>query len=108
VNDSGPGLSDVDGVFALACYDLNKRELFLGNDRLGFRPLYYTETKEWLAYASEVKALLAILDWIPDLDKISLRQFFGFGYMLGERTWWEGIKLFPPASVWRISKKQSD
>ena len=103
VDESGLGLSDVDGVFALACIDPKKRELTLGNDRLGFRPLYYTETKEWFAYAAEVKALLAILDRVPDLDEISLRQFFGFGYMLGERTWWKGIKLLPPASVWRIS-----
>lgn len=98
-------LAGVDGLFATACYDPEQRELFLANDRLGHRPLYYTETDEWFAYAAEVKALLAIRDTLPELDEISLRQFFGFGSMLGERTWWKGIELIPPASVWRVSEK---
>ena len=97
------GLSEWDGVFAFACYNQKGRELILGNDRLGFRPIYYTETKDWFAYAAEVKALLAIVDSLPHVDEISLRQFFGFDYMLGERTWWKGIELIPPASVWLIS-----
>jgi len=104
-NRAAAGLAEVDGVFNLACFDTDKRELVLANDRLGFRPLYYTETEDWFAYAGEVKALLAIRDTLPDLDEISLRQFFGFIHMLGERTWWKGIELIPPASVWRISAK---
>ncbi len=104
---SGPslGLREIDGVFALACFNTEKEELTLANDRLGFRPLYYTETADWFAYGGEVKALLAILDKLPDLDEVSLRQFFGFDHMLGERTWWKGIELIPPASLWRISAK---
>ncbi len=97
------GLARIDGIFNLACYDAKRQELVLANDRLGFRPLYYTETSDWFAYAGEVKALLAIRDRLPDLDEVSLRQFFGFDHMLGERTWWKGIELLPPASVWRIS-----
>jgi hypothetical protein len=96
-------LAEIDGVFALTCYDPQKSELTLANDRLGFRPLYYAETREWFAYAAEVKALLAILDKQPDLDEISLRQFLGFGHMLGDRTWWKSIQLLPPAIVWRVS-----
>lgn len=106
VGSSGNGLAEIDGVFSLACYDPKRRELVLANDRLGFRPLYYTETEDWFAYAAEVKAVLAIRDRLPDLDEISLRQFFGFDHMLGERTWWKGIELVPPASVWHISTKR--
>ncbi len=105
VSGAGAGLAEIDGIFNLACYDPDKRELILANDRLGFRPLYYTESEEYFAYAAEVKALLAIRSTLPDLDEISLRQFFGFGYMLGERTWWKGIELIPPATVRRISTK---
>jgi len=98
-------LIEADGVFAVACYDARDQSLVLANDRLGLRPLYYMETLHWFAYAAEVKALLAICDRVPDLDEISLRQFFGFGYMLGERTWWEGIRLIPPGSLWRVTPK---
>lgn len=105
VSGSAASLAEIDGVFALACFNAERRELVLANDRLGFRPLYYTETEDWFAYAAEVKALLAIRDRLPDLDEISLRQFFGFDHMLGERTWWKGIELIPPASVWHISTR---
>lgn len=100
--------ADVDGGFSAALYDERKGELILANDRLGFRPLYWAETKSWFAYAAEAKALLSILDFLPDLDRVGLRQFFGFGYMLGERTWWQGISLVPPATIWRISAGRRD
>jgi len=96
-------LAEIDGAFVFACFNEHTRELTLANDRLGFRPLYYTETADWFAYASEVKALLAIKEKLPELDEVSLRQFFGLDHMLGERTWWKGIELIPPASLWRIS-----
>lgn len=98
-------LAETDGVFAFACYDPGSRSLFLGNDRFGFRPLYYTETSRWFAYAAEVKALLCLLDGVPALDEIALRQFFCFDHMFGERTWWRGIELLPPGSLWKVSKR---
>jgi asparagine synthase (glutamine-hydrolysing) len=96
-------LARIEGVFAFAVFYPDSAELVLATDRLGFRPLYWAETVEWFAYASEVKALLAILDAIPPVDEVSLRQFFSYDYMLGERTWWQPIRLVPPASLWRIT-----
>lgn len=103
IKDFGPKIAEIDGIFSLAFYDLQNQDLFLANDRLGSRPLYFAENEKWFAYASEVKALLAIFESLPDLDEISLRQFFGFGHMLGERTWWKDISLLPPASIWKIT-----
>ena len=76
----------------------------LATDRLGFRPLYYVETADWFAYAAEVKALLALHDHLPAVDEIAVRQYFAFDHMLGDRTWWTGIALIPPANVWRVSR----
>jgi asparagine synthase (glutamine-hydrolysing) len=105
VADSGAGLARADGVFALAAFHQASGELTLATDRLGFRPLYWTETPDWFAYASEAKALLAILDSLPPVDEVSLRQFFAFDYMLGERTWWRGVELVPPGACWRVSAR---
>jgi asparagine synthase (glutamine-hydrolysing) len=96
-------LVQTDGAYALACFDPSRVELTLANDRLGLRPLYVAETSDWFAYASEVKALLAARDTLPALDEVGLRQLIGFEYLFGERTLWKGVKLLPPASVWRIS-----
>lgn len=96
-------LAPADGVFNFTCVDPERRELTLATDRLGFRPLFWTATSNWFAYAGEVNALLAIRDSAPALDTRALRQFFAFDYLLGERTWWEGIELVPPAMVWHVS-----
>lgn len=99
---NGAGLNALDGTFSLAVLE-DGRELTIATDRLGFRPLYYTETEHWFAYAAEVKALLAARDGLPPIDEIAVRQFFAFDHLLGDRTWWRGIEVVPPASVWRIS-----
>jgi asparagine synthase (glutamine-hydrolysing) len=99
-----PGsFAELDGVFAVASFDPAAAELSLVTDRLGLRPLYYVETPDWFAYASEVPGLLAILAKTPPLDEVSLRQFFAFDHMLGNRTWWRGIEVVPPGHVWYIS-----
>jgi hypothetical protein len=103
LDDPDRGLAALDGVFSLASFDADSGELVLATDRLGFRPLYVTETAEWFAYASRVRALLAIRDRTPALDEIALRQFFAFDHLLGDRTWWQGIEVVPPGSLWRLS-----
>lgn len=98
----GTELARLDGSFHAARYDPSAHELRLAVDRLGFRPLCWAETPDWFAYSPEPKALLAILKEAPPPDEVALRQFFGFDYLLGERTLWEGIRLLPPASVWAV------
>jgi len=47
------------GMFALAIWDITGRELFLAHDPYGIKPLYYATPKEGVAFASQVKALVA-------------------------------------------------
>ena len=103
LNDPPSHAGGVDGVFTMACFDAARQVLLVGSDRLGFRPLYYAETADWFAYAAEVKALLAIHDRLPAIDQVGLGQFFSTGWMLDRRTWWHGISLMSPATIWRVS-----
>lgn len=53
-------LEDLDGMFAFAIYDIQKKELFCARDRFGEKPFYYTFHNGNLYFASEMKAFWAV------------------------------------------------
>jgi asparagine synthase (glutamine-hydrolysing) len=96
-------LPDVDGLFNIALYDKQTHQLTLVNDRFGLRPLCWVQTSQGVAYAGEVKALLQIPDVQRKIDGLAVDEWFSFGYLLDNRTWVEGIELYPPATIMQIS-----
>lgn len=88
----------VDGMFAFAVWDERRRSLFLGRDRAGKKPLYWTRAGGRLAFASEVKALLA-LPWVKDEVAVeALPYYLAYGYVPGARTFQRDIEKLPPAT----------
>lgn len=103
-------LGELMGAFALALWDKRTQTLLLANDRLGMRPVYVAEHKGILLFASEVKALLQDSSFPRRLDPVAASEFFHFRYILGDRTFFEDIRLLPPASClgwedgnWRVA-----
>jgi asparagine synthase (glutamine-hydrolysing) len=86
----------LNGQFAFAIWDANRKELFLARDRVGIRPLFYTEHKGRLSFASEIKALFADAEVPRELDPASLGQIFTFWTTLPGRTAFKGISELPP------------
>ena len=67
------------GMWAIALLDVEKNELFLSRDRFGIKPLYYTSAQNKFAFASEIKALLA-LDFVePEANMTSVFEYVCFG-----------------------------
>jgi asparagine synthase (glutamine-hydrolysing) len=84
------------GMFAFALWDESNQQLIVARDRLGEKPLYYTQVGDTLFLASEIKALLCCDDVPQKIDSISVDQYFTLGYVPGPRTMYEGIsKLLP-------------
>lgn len=93
----GPGcLSRFNGQFAIAIWDTRRRTLFLARDRLGVRPLYYTQAGGALVFGSEIKAVLAAPGVTADPDPLALDQIFTFWSTLSPRTFFRGILELPP------------
>ncbi len=76
----------LNGMFAFAIWDARRRQLVLGRDRVGKKPLYWFRDGSFIAFASELKALLATGRCPQDIDPESLDCYFSFGYIPAPRT----------------------
>lgn len=90
-------LARLNGMFALALYDRRRRRLFLARDRAGEKPLYYSIRDGVLAFASELKGLLADPVSPRRIDRESLDCYLAMGYVPGDRCILQGIRKLPPA-----------
>ncbi len=84
------------GMFAFAVVDLRKQVLFLARDRLGKKPLYLWQDGGRLAFASEIKALLAFPGVPREPDLVAIDGYLSMRYVPGPRTMFKGIRKLPP------------
>jgi asparagine synthase (glutamine-hydrolysing) len=92
----------LNGQFAIALWDAARRRLVLARDRVGIRPVFYTEAGGRLAFASEVKALFALPTAERRLDLTALGEVFTFWTPLEPRTLFEGVRTLPPGHVMSV------
>jgi asparagine synthase (glutamine-hydrolysing) len=90
-------VEQLDGMFAIAIWDERRRELFLARDRLGKKPLYWTNTAAGLTFASEIKALLRHPAVSADLDVQAFHDYLTFVCTPAPSTMFAGIGKLSPA-----------
>lgn len=84
------------GMFALAIWDRERRELFLARDRYGIKPLYVAEAGPLLLFGSEVKSLLEHPALRARVSLPHLLEYFTFQNIFTDGTLFEGVRLLPP------------
>ncbi len=94
-------LTELRGMFAFALLDLRGRHatapiLFLARDPLGIKPLYYTQTPDGFAFASEVRALLASGAVPKRVSQDAVTAYLLFGSVSEPVTLLEGVFSLPP------------
>ena len=94
-------LTELRGMFAFALLDLRERYatapiLLLARDPLGIKPLYYTQTPEGFAFASEIRALLASGVLPKRLSQDAVTSYLLFGSVSEPVTLLEGVFSLPP------------
>lgn len=82
----------LDGMFAFSIYDANINKVFIARDFFGEKPLYYTENKDKLCWASELKSLVNQLDYKPEISKKGLNLYFKLTYIPAPFTIYEGVQ----------------
>ena len=86
----------MNGQWAFAIWDRDRRRLFLSRDRMGVRPLFYTHTPDRFLFASEMKALLVYPQVKAELDLEALNQIFTLWVTVSPRTAFRNIWQVPP------------
>jgi asparagine synthase (glutamine-hydrolysing) len=100
-----PALQRFDGMFALAAWYVRERKLLVARDPLGMKPLYYTTDPiaGGFAFASEIKAFLALEGFEAAPNPRSVQQFLEFGYVFDAHdTSLAGISKLPPGHAMEI------
>ena len=85
------------GMFAFAIMDWRAGKLFLARDHFGIKPLYFIQTEETMAFASELAALRRVPGFKADLDLTALDQYLWLQYIPAPRSIYRQIQKLPPA-----------
>lgn len=88
----------LNGMFAIALFDMRKKKLYLVRDRYGIRPLYYTMQEGCFLYASEMKSFVACDGFLAEIDESAYRECAVFGYPYG-RTLLKGVRELIPGTI---------
>jgi asparagine synthase (glutamine-hydrolysing) len=84
------------GMFAFALWDMRNRTLFLGRDRLGIKPLYYSHTLSGLIFGSEVKSILRFPQFDREIDPEGLLAYLRYGYVPDPLSIFQNVRKLPP------------
>ena len=84
------------GMFAFAIWDEKRHQLLLARDRIGQKPLFYTDNHGEFLFASEVKGILAHREIPRVLDVESLHYYLSLRFIPPPHTMFEGICKLPP------------
>jgi asparagine synthase (glutamine-hydrolysing) len=93
------------GMFALAVWDRQSRELKLVRDRIGEKPLFWGWHGSNLIFGSELKAIHALSGEFPKIDRNALASMLRYGYVPAPQTIFDGIGKLPPGTVLTVKSK---
>ncbi|MDA8098003.1 MAG: asparagine synthase-related protein [Nitrospiraceae bacterium] len=99
-------IGKLNGRFSGVLVDLRTRTAVLFNDRYGLGRIYYHQNEKGLFFASEAKAILAVLPELRSVDPAGLAETFSCGCVLQNRTLFAGVSLLPPGSRWILAGKR--
>jgi asparagine synthase (glutamine-hydrolysing) len=97
-------LERLNGEFAIAVWDRDRRELLLARDRFGIRPLFLAEPGGDVAFASEASALLRHPRAERRLDPYALVETFTLWSVLPDRSAFPGIRELPAGHLVRVDE----
>ena len=95
----------LDGMYAFVVYDTFKKEVLVGRDPFGEKPLYYIHTDKYFAFASELRALRVLPFFQEELSEEAIPEYLCFQYIGAPRTLYKNVYKLEPAHYIKISRE---
>ncbi len=99
-------LAHLRGMYTIAIWDKQERELFIARDRLGVKPLYYYRDEEQFIFASEIRAILTIGKVKRKIDHTALSEYFRYQSIGFPFSPIEGIQQMEAGTWMRIKDNE--
>jgi asparagine synthase (glutamine-hydrolysing) len=87
----------IGGMFAFALWDEKEQKLLLARDRIGQKPLFYSQEGSEFLFGSEIKSILALRHRDPELDRLAMHDYLSLRFIAPPRTIFKDIHKLPPA-----------
>lgn len=97
----------LNGMWAFAIHDRERRCVFLSRDHFGKKPLFWCQANGTFAFASELTALSEHPAVPTTLSKRALQKYFGYGYVPAPLTFFEGVSKLPAGHSMTLDLKDS-
>jgi asparagine synthase (glutamine-hydrolysing) len=96
----GPAcVRELHGMFAFALWDSRRRQLLLARDRVGKKPLFYSERAGALSFASELRALMADPEIPREVDHRALDSYLAYGCVPAPLSAFTAVRKLMPATT---------
>ncbi len=91
-------LNLLNGIFGFCILDKKNHQIFIARDHLGIKPIYFYQSTDLFAFASEIKALEQIAGVKKTIDNEQLTEFLLNGFIYEPDTGFKEIKKIKPGS----------
>lgn len=99
-------VNKLNGMFAIAIYDLREQAMYLVRDRIGVKPLYVHDDGLQMTFGSEIKAILPALKLTPEMDELALHHYLTFNYVPAPYTMYQGIRHLMPGHYIKVTRQE--
>ncbi len=105
IENKKEAVKNLRGMFAFVIYDEVTNTIFGARDHFGIKPLYYTENENYIAFSSEYKSLMPLVE-DKNVDNKSLQNYLSFQYVPNYKTMVDSIKKVPNGTCFTIENNE--
>lgn len=101
-------LHHFNGMFAFVLWDEEEQAMYIVRDRLGIKPVYYSQSKEQILFSSEIRGLLASGMINKVISQEALIEYIRYQTVHAPQTILEDVKMLLPGHYMRVTQKGAE